>query len=424
MNLNEKYESCGSNNIEPNDRHIRPDNSESSRKERVRVTMPLGAVIACALVVALALVTVAVVITGVKNAEIKLASVLPTPTPSVVETEAPVDPWVPDRIKPDAPSGSISYSDGSVPTSKDLSLIERSMSCVVAIDVMTQSGYSSITKGSGSGVIVSADGYIVTCNHIIAGADKIYVYLDDGTSSEAVLIGHDSINDLAVLKIDGESLPFAIFGNSGTLRVGENVYAIGNALGQLSNTYTRGVVSALDRSLRFGNHETTLLQTDAAVNKGNSGGGLFRSSDGLLIGIINANKGGDIELLGFAIPSSLVVNTIGDLMDYGFVTGRPYFGAETETVALSGYGFFTDFHTYPKVISVDENSPAHKAGLLEGDVILSVEGTTVSDNTSLERSIYSRKIGDQIELTVMRDSEEIVITVILEERILPQEQTP
>ena len=413
MDYNEKNMPFGFKNSEPKDRSIPPDNNESKKNERMRVTMPVWAVIACALVVAAVLGAMAFVINGIKNAEIKLAlEQRVTPMPAPIETEAPTEPWVPNRINPDSPSGSISYSDGVAPIGKDLSLIERSLSSIVSIDVMTKSGYSSIAKGSGSGVIVSADGYIVTCNHIIDGADKIYVYLDDGSSSEAALIGHDSINDLAVIKIDGESLPHAIFGNSANLRVGENVYAIGNALGQLSNTYTRGVISGLNKNIKFGSSELPLLQTDAAINLG----GLFRSSDGLLIGIINANESEDVAHLGFAIPSSIVVNIIGDLMDYGFVTGRPYFGADTETVALSGYGFFTDFHTYPKVINVAEDSPAAKAGVLVGDVILSVNGNSVSDNASLERNIYSEKIGVTVELTVMRDSENIILSVVLEER--------
>lgn len=421
MNLNEKLDPFGSGDNEPKDRSIPPDDHQSKIKQRANVTMPIWAIVACALVVALALAAIIAGMNAVKNAEIKLASAQPTPTPGVVETEAPADHWVPDRLNPNLPSGSISYSDGIAPAGKDLTLIERSMSSVVSIDVMTQKGYSSMSKSSGSGVIVSADGYIVTCNHIIEGADKIYVYLDDGTSSEALLIGHDSINDLAVIKIDAESLPFAIFGNSGALRLGENVYAIGNSLGQLSNTYTRGVVSGLEKPLKLGGVETPLLQTDTAINSGNSGGGLFRASDGLLVGIIDAKRSENAENLTFALPSSLVVNIIGDLMDYGFVTGRPYFGAETETVTISGYGFFTDFHTYPKVISVDEGSPAEKAGILEGDVILSVNGSSVSDNSSLERSIYSQKTDAAVELIVIRDSENIVITVQLEERIIPEQ---
>ena len=421
MNLNEKYGPLGSGGNEPKDRSIPPNGQQNQNKLRANVTIPLWAIIACALVVALALAAIIAGTNAVKNAEIKLASAQPTPVPVVNETEVPSDPWVPDRLNPDAPSGSISYSDGAVPAGKDLTLIERSMASVVSIDVMTQSGYSSVAKGSGSGVIVSADGYIVTCNHIIEGADKIYVYLNDGTSSEALIVGHDSINDIAVIKIDGESMPFAIFGNSGSLRVGENVYAIGNSLGQLSNTYTRGVISGIEKTLKFGTSETPLLQTDTAINSGNSGGGLFRASDGLLIGIIDAKRSENAQNLAFALPSSLVVNIIGDIMDYGFVTGRPYFGAETETVALSGYGFFTDFHTYPKVVSVAEGSPADKAGILEGDVILSVNGSTVTDHSSLERSIYSQKTDASVELTVMRDSENIVITVQLEERIIPEQ---
>ena len=240
------------------------------------------------------------------------------------------------------------------------------------------------------------------------------------SSSEAKLVGIDSLNDLAVIKIEGRNYPFAVMGDSNSLRVGENVFAIGNALGQLSNTYTRGVVSGFGRKSNSNSMEMALLQTDAAVNKGNSGGGLFRATDGRLIGIVNAKSNGqDIDGLGFAIPSSEAQFVIEDLIQYGFVTGRPYLGAETETITISDYGFFTSRYTYPSIISIDDDSPAKESGLLVGDIILSVNSVTVSDSAMLESTLNDYNIGDTVVFSILRDQTACDISVTLGERSVP-----
>ena len=291
------------------------------------------------------------------------------------------------------------------------------MSSVVSIDVTAQSGHKSVLAGSGSGVIISADGYIVTCNHVVEGAQKIFVYLDNGNDYEATLVGTDSVTDLAVIKINAYNLSYAKFGDSSTLSVGEDVFAIGNALGQLSNTYTRGSISGLDRSITIDNVTMTLLQTDAAINRGNSGGGLFRESDGTLIGIVNAKSSGSgIEGLGFAIPSTLAREVIGNLMDYGFVVGRPYLGVSTQDVSLSGYGFFTSTYTYPCIVSVEDGSAAQQAGLKKDDVIMAVNGDTVSSSDGLYIAVSKFKVGDTVTLTILRGNSQIDVSVTLGQR--------
>ena len=297
-------------------------------EEKRKIRMPIGAAVACLLIVAL--LTVGIV-AGAKFINNSLSASQTEKNASVQATSAPSGSngtvgSSGDKTG-DLPSDKLSYAGSSARPDSEYKTIENCMSSVVSIDVTAQSGHKSVLAGSGSGVIISADGYIVTCNHVVEGAQKIFVYLDNGNDYEATLVGTDSVTDLAVIKINAYNLNYAKFGDSSTLSVGEDVFAIGNALGQLSNTYTRGSISGLDRSITIDNVTMTLLQTDAAINQGNSGGGLFRESDGTLIGIVNAKSSGSgIEGLGFAIPSTLAREVIGNLMDYGFVVGRPYLG--------------------------------------------------------------------------------------------------
>jgi serine protease Do len=182
-----------------------------------------------------------------------------------------------------------------------------------------------ITEGAGSGVVIAdseSGGYIATNNHVIEGASKITVRLSDGTEHEAELIGSDSRTDLAVIKINESRLQPAVWGNSDTLVIGELAIAIGNPLGKLGGSVTEGIISAPSRDIEIDRQMMTLLQTTAAVNPGNSGGGLFNSR-GELIGIVNAKYSGtDIEGIGFAIPANLAMSIVDDLIQHGTVTGR------------------------------------------------------------------------------------------------------
>lgn len=188
------------------------------------------------------------------------------------------------------------------------SIVKKAKNSVVSITVESQSSegpfssMESTQSSAGSGVIISSDGYILTCEHVVDGASRITVTLNNQKEYQATLVGTDASNDLAVIKIRATDLTAATYGDSSKLEVGDTAVAIGNPLGQLSNTATTGIISALDRKLTIGNQKLTLLQTDAAVNPGNSGGGLFDAS-GNLIGIVESKStGSDVEGLGFAVP--------------------------------------------------------------------------------------------------------------------------
>lgn len=300
-------------------------------------------------------------------------------------------------------------------------IIANCMNTVVSIDITMSNGYEEEYAGSGSGVIITSDGYIVTCNHVVEGSASISVFLNDGTEYPATLIGNDSVTDIAVVKIEGagREFPYATLGSSEALSVGDDVYAIGNALGELSNTVTDGIISGIGRDITVEGQSMTLLQTSAAINSGNSGGALFLW-DGTLIGIVNAKSSGStssgatIEGLGFAVPIDLAKTVITDLMDHGFVTGRPYLGVSTKNVSY-GFGMFS-YVTYPQVVSVLENSPAAKAGIQENDIITAINGQAINSSTALRVEINKYKIGDEITVTIQRGNNSIDLKVTLEER--------
>lgn len=274
-----------------------------------------------------------------------------------------------------------------------------------------------VSKGAGSGVIFRQDGYIVTNNHVIDSAGKITVTLHDGASYEASVIGTDEQTDLAVLKIDAENLDIAQFGDSSSLIVGQTAVAIGNPLGTLGGTVTNGIISALDREITIDSETMTLLQTNAAVNPGNSGGGLF-DANGALIGIVNAKSSGEnLEGLGFAIPVDTVKTVITDLVQTGYVRGRVDTGLTlidiTDSVTamqyrVSYYGVY--------VYSVDNDSPAYESGIRSGDCILTLDGTEISSCAEFNRLIRGHSVGDSITLTVLRSRQSRSFTFTLTER--------
>lgn len=262
-----------------------------------------------------------------------------------------------------------------------------------------------VTNGAGSGVIVSADGYIVTNNHVIDGASKITVRLKNGTTYTAALVGTDSKTDVALLKIKATGLSPAILGDSDKLKVGDTAVAIGNPLGQLGGTVTEGIISALDRELAIDGKTMTLLQTDAAINPGNSGGGLFNDK-GELIGIVVAkSSGSDVEGLGFAIPVNIAKEIANQLMQSGYVKGRIDTGmtfvdlTSTEKALLYGV---RQLGVYVK--SVDSGSNAANAGFKSGDMILYVGDTKITSSTALTQAFDKYSVGDTVKITVVRNS--------------------
>lgn len=268
-----------------------------------------------------------------------------------------------------------------------------------------------IQQGSGSGIIISNDGYIVTNQHVIDGATEISVILNTGEEYVAKLVGEDEKSDLAVLKIDKKDLPAATLGNSEKVKVGELAVAIGNPLGQeLAGTVTVGVISAVNRTMTVDQSEYNLLQTDAAINPGNSGGALVNQY-GEVIGINTIKLSSEnVEGIGFAIAIDIAKPIIEDLIQNGYVTGRPWLGV---TITQTQNGLSVD--------SVERNSGAEKAGLKAGDLIVKADGEVVNTFEGLNKIKDKKKPGEKIRLTVIRKGELVEIDVTLGESV-PTEQ--
>lgn len=288
----------------------------------------------------------------------------------------------------------------------------------------SKSDSDEISYGTGSGIILTEDGYIVTCAHVVDGGQKIYVCMQDGTEYSAQIVGKDAQSDIAILKIDAKNLPAATLGNSTNTIVGEKVYAVGNPLGKFICSVSTGIVSGLNRTLTLDGQDFTLMQTDAAVNPGNSGGGLF-NSQGELIGVVNAKTQNiGVEGLGFAIPIDSVKTIIADLMDLGFVSGRPYLGVSLQDVYVRGtntndpfsgyFGYGYTSHT--QISSIEKNSAAEKAGLNVGDIILSLDEKEVSSASGMTSMLYEYKVGDVVKIEVLRDQKTVTLEATLAER--------
>ena len=270
-------------------------------------------------------------------------------------------------------------------------------------------------QGVGSGVIFSADGYIVTNNHVIAGASEIVVSLPDGRNYAGTLVGTDELTDLAVVKIEAENLPAAVFADSSDLMVGEPAIAIGNPMGlELKGSVTAGVVSALNRTLSASDSTVQLIQTDAAINPGNSGGALV-NAEAKVIGINSAKIAtSGIEGIGFAIPSNTVRDIVNELLANGRVI-RPYLGVsifDKESAARQGYRLNAPKGVY--VAEFSANGPAANAGIREGDLILSLDGKETNTLSSLRKVILSHKPGDVIKGVILRNNQELSLDIQLE----------
>ena len=269
-------------------------------------------------------------------------------------------------------------------------------------------GYQTTAAASGSGFILTNDGYIVTNYHVVQDANEIKVTTYDNKSYDAELVGFDESNDLAVLKIDADDLTPVVLGDSDQLNVGDSVVAIGNPLGELTFSLTSGSVSALDRNITINNSAMNLIQTDCAINSGNSGGALF-NSHGEVIGITNAKYSGDsssasIDNIGFAIPINNVRDIVTSIIENGYIE-KPYIGISVYNSTYDQKGAL--------VYSVEEDSPADKAGLEADDVITAVDGKEISGYADLCSIISSGKEGDKFTLTVERDGKTIELKVTL-----------
>ena len=279
-------------------------------------------------------------------------------------------------------------------------------------------GYQSTSAASGSGFIISEDGYILTNFHVIEDSDSIAVSMYNGDSYDAALIGYDESNDIAVLKIEAEGLAPVILGDSGNLNVGDSVVAIGNPLGELTFTLTAGAISAKDREVTLsGNMTMNLLQTDCAINSGNSGGALFNLY-GEVIGVTNAkystsSSSASIDNIGFAIPINSIMHIVESIIEKGYIA-KPYIGISVLDVSeeTQQYGIPAG----AAVQSVTEDGPAAQAGLQRGDVITAVDGKAMS-STELVSCIGEAAIGQQMVFQVYRQGETLEITVTIGEQI-------
>lgn len=315
-------------------------------------------------------------------------------------------------------SGTPAAADGLTPGQ----VYAQNVDSVVAISTTIQTtmyGQSAEGASSGSGFILTEDGYVVTNYHVVQGATSIEVVCHDGTSYPAELVGYDSTNDLAVLNVEATGLPAATVGSSSNLIIGDMVVAIGNPLGELTATQTVGYVSGINREITTDNTIISMIQTDAAINAGNSGGPLFNMY-GEVIGITTAKysgttgSGASIEGIGFAIPIDDVMSSISDLIDYGYVTGA-YLGVtvqNTDANAASVYGLPTG----AQVMEIVEGASADRAGLKVKDIIIQLGDTTVSNVTELTRALRSYKAGDTTTITVIRGGTEVTLDITLDEK--------
>ena len=274
-------------------------------------------------------------------------------------------------------------------------------------------------KAAGSGVIISEDGYILTNNHVISGADKITVYVNPGDGSEektyeAMLIGSSESNDIAVLKIDATGLNAAAFGDSDQLEVGELAVAIGNPMGQVHGSVTAGIISAVEQELTIDDVTINAIQTDAAINPGNSGGALV-DADGKLIGIntLITSYSGNYSGVGFAIPVNYAVNLAQQIID-GKTPTHAQLGVSLSTVNAQNakrYGLSVDEGAY--VAAVSEGSGAAEAGLQEGDIVTKFDGKDVASASDLMLDVRSKNPGDKVTLDVNRNGETKQVEVTL-----------
>ena len=328
-----------------------------------------------------------------------------------------------ERTDSSAASGT-AVASGGMTTSQVSEMVSPSVVVITTEQVVYSQwswyGQNQVESGAGSGVIISSDGYILTCAHVVSGASQITVTIGD-TDYTATVVGEDDTSDVAVLKIDATGLTPATVGDSDSLSVGDSVLAVGNPLGELGGTVTSGIVSALNRSVTIQGTSSTntmsLIQMDASVSPGNSGGGLF-NMNGELIGLVNAkSSSSDAEGLGFAIPINDAIQVAQDLLENGYVSGRPYMGityiavTDAQTAAqfnVNAYGVY--------VVDVVQGGPADKAGLKVGDRIVSIDGTEIAQKDDLGTLMQQHTAGDTLSITVARDGQMQTVSLTLGEK--------
>ena len=334
------------------------------------------------------------------------------------------------------------YESGRVPTAVNVSRVdghtELTVAQVYANNLQSVVGVNGDVKTnywgqvvsnpvSGSGFVITQDGYILTNYHVIDGVEDLKVSFADGTTYDAVLVGGEEANDIAVLKIDATGLTPVVVGSSDDMRVGEQVVAIGNPLGELTFSLSAGYVAALDRNITMSDgNAINVMQINVSINSGNSGGPLFNLY-GECIGITNAkysNNGSSsasIEGIGFAIPINDVLDMVTDIIENGYVTGKPSVGVLMNNVSSEAtYRYGIPQGAY--IEAVLEGSCAEKAGIKTGDIITQVGETQVETSEALQEAVKAYRAGDTVTFTLYRDSRTLTVEVTLDEVTLERSE--
>ena len=309
-------------------------------------------------------------------------------------------------------------TDGTSMTMQQIAAVASPSVVAITTEQMSSSqtwfGGYYVQSGAGSGVIISQDGYILTCAHVVSGATSVKVQLNGSDQSyDATVVGVDSTSDIAVLKIDATGLTPAVIGDSDKLAVGETTVAVGNPLGTLSNTVTQGIVSALNRQVTVEDNNMTLIQTDTSISPGNSGGGLF-NANGELIGVVNAKSSySEAEGIGFAIPINTAMDIAQQLIENGAVA-RPVLGVSILDIQDSStaqqYGV-SALGVY--VADVTKGGGAEAAGVQRGDRIIAIDDTAVSSTSTVKSYLADKQVGDTVTLQVERDGKVLTLNVTL-----------
>jgi len=329
------------------------------------------------------------------------------------QTEQPKE----ENKKPQVENENVPTLETQPPTTDAMTIpqvYQKVKDSVVGI-IVTKAGGATVAQGSGTGIILSEDGYISTNAHVVDGATAIKVVLANDKEYQAELIGSDSRTDIAVVKIDEKGLSPAEFGDSESLVVGETVIAIGNPYGlELAGTVTSGIVSALNRQIVIESFYMTLIQTDASINPGNSGGPLVNTY-GQVIGITSSKiVESGYEGIGFAIPMNGATQIIEELIKHGYIKNRPFIGIQGSDINKN----YAQIYSIPEgvyVEYVDPESDAHKKGLKRGDIIVAVDGVEVGSMAELDAEKNKRAPGDTITLTVYRNTKKLEISIVLSE---------
>ena len=339
-------------------------------------------------------------------------------TEQIVPTEAPA------AMAASVPNATMSLQAApkgidNIPQGGGISLQDiytRNIPSVVSITCQ-----SSHSASSGTGVVLSADGYIVTNAHVVENSSAVTVQLTDDRTFSARLVGCDDISDLAVLRIDCTDLTPAQFGDSSTLRVGDTVVAIGDPLGAaFRGTHTNGIVSAINRDVDMNGRTMTLIQTNAALNSGNSGGPLINCY-GQVIGINTMKIGtftdtAGVEGLGFAIPSTQVKEIVDQIISQGYVSGRPTLGISGETLST----FYQHYYRMPAglyITEVDPGSDAARKGIQEGDLLLYLEDTRITSMDDLKTALYDCQVDEVVEVIVYHKGQQYRLELTLSEDV-------